>query len=250
MKQDKQRANWIMDAALFGGFLTAMALDLTGVALHQWLGIAIAGLAGWHLAAHRGWVKTITARFFGHINGRARLFFFVDAGLAAGLLTISGTGLVISTWASLTLANHDAWYAVHVAASLMTLALLVAKIGLHWRWIVSVARRRIWPRPIAAERHAPVQSPAAAAPLDRRDFVRLMGLVGLGAALASAQILSDRLDAGASAEASQVSTPKAASKSAAACTVRCQRRCSYPGHCRRYVDRNANGRCDLGECPT
>jgi hypothetical protein len=34
----------------------------------------------------------------------------------------------------------------------------------------------------------------------------------------------------------------------AACTVRCSRGCSYPGHCRRYVDSNSNNRCDLGEC--
>jgi hypothetical protein len=30
--------------------------------------------------------------------------------------------------------------------------------------------------------------------------------------------------------------------------VRCDRRCSYPGHCRKYTDSNGNGRCDLGEC--
>jgi hypothetical protein len=32
------------------------------------------------------------------------------------------------------------------------------------------------------------------------------------------------------------------------CVVRCERGCSYPGHCRRYTDSNQNGRCDLGEC--
>lgn len=32
------------------------------------------------------------------------------------------------------------------------------------------------------------------------------------------------------------------------CTVRCPRGCAYPGHCRKYVDENNNGYCDLGEC--
>lgn len=32
------------------------------------------------------------------------------------------------------------------------------------------------------------------------------------------------------------------------CTVRCGRGCSYPGHCHRYTDANANNLCDLGEC--
>ena len=30
MKQDKQKRNWIIDAVLFGGFLVALWLDLTG----------------------------------------------------------------------------------------------------------------------------------------------------------------------------------------------------------------------------
>ena len=32
------------------------------------------------------------------------------------------------------------------------------------------------------------------------------------------------------------------------CQVLCNRRCSFPGHCRRYTDANGNNRCDLGEC--
>ena len=32
------------------------------------------------------------------------------------------------------------------------------------------------------------------------------------------------------------------------CVVRCNRRCSYPGHCRKYTDSNNYGKCDLGQC--
>ena len=39
-----------------------------------------------------------------------------------------------------------------------------------------------------------------------------------------------------------------ANASSTACTIRCNKGCSYPGHCRRYVDTNRNNRCDLGEC--
>ena len=35
---------------------------------------------------------------------------------------------------------------------------------------------------------------------------------------------------------------------AATCTVRCSKQCAYPGQCRRYVDANRNGLCDMGEC--
>ena len=65
MKQDKQKRNWIIDAVLFGGFLVALWLDLTGVAVHQWLGIAVGALAGYHLVAHWSWVEAVTSRLFG-----------------------------------------------------------------------------------------------------------------------------------------------------------------------------------------
>ena len=51
MKQDKQKRNWIIDAVLFGGFLGALWLDLTGVAVHQWLGLAVGALATYHLVS-------------------------------------------------------------------------------------------------------------------------------------------------------------------------------------------------------
>ena len=41
MKQKTQTMHWIIDAALLFGFLLAFFLDLTGLAVHQWLGVAL-----------------------------------------------------------------------------------------------------------------------------------------------------------------------------------------------------------------
>lgn len=48
----------------------------------------------------------------------------------------------------------------------------------------------------------------------------------------------------------RTATPVASSDPPAAnvCSVRCNRKCSYPGRCRLYADANGNGLCDLGEC--
>jgi hypothetical protein len=263
MKHDKQKHNWLIDAVLFGGFLGALWLDLTGVAAHQWLGLAVGGLATYHLVRHWSWVKAVTARFFGRTSTQLRTFYAVDAALAVGLATITVTGVVISTWLDLTLATYAAWHTVHVAASVATLALLVAKIGLHWRWIIDVARRRIFSAPASAQAPTQAGQPGLAqpvrvvrqTPLGRRDFVRLMAGVGAVALLAGANALSVLKigDAEASAAASSAGddlAQTAASAQAQACTVRCSQGCSYPGRCGRYVDSNDNGLCDLGECIT
>ncbi len=250
MKQDKLKRNWIIDATLFGGFLLALWLDLTGVAVHQWLGIAVGALAGYHLVAHWTWVEAVTSRLFGRANRQSRQFYAVDAGLAVGFATIAVTGLAISTWLDLGLASYAIWRNVHVLASVVTLALVVAKIGLHWRWIVSTARRRIFPAP---ERQAGMKQPAPV--IGRRDFVRLMAGVGAVTLLAGVNALngsaSDQAEAASAKQAAGGAAAQADAASAStvsACTVRCGRRCSYPGHCHRYTDANNNGRCDLGEC--
>lgn len=255
MKQDKQKRNWIIDAVLFGGFLAALWLDLTGLAMHQWLGIAVGASAGYHLVAHWSWVRAVTGRFFGRTSKQSRQFYAVDAGLAVGFVTIAATGLVISTWLDLSLTSYVVWRNIHVLASVVTLALVVGKIGLHWRWIVSTARRRIFPVPAPVRQASPGQPAPVATQMGRRDFVRLMAGVGAVALLAGVNALSgtagDQAEAASAARNAGDAAAQAGAASASttgSCTVRCGRRCSYPGHCHRYADANNNGRCDLGEC--
>lgn len=72
MKSGKQKSNWFVDGILFTGFLIAFFLDLTGVPLHQWLGIFIGTFCSYHLLAHWTWVKAVTRCYFGSTSGQAR----------------------------------------------------------------------------------------------------------------------------------------------------------------------------------
>jgi hypothetical protein len=257
MKTNKPKRNWLIDAALFIGLLLSFWLELTGVALHQWLGVAITVGAGYHLFAHWAWVKSVTARFFRQTSGQARLYYVIDAAVLIGLATITVTGLVISTWLDLALANFAAWKTLHVIASIGTLPAVVVKIGLHWRWIVSTARRYILPRAVPAQHQpAPV---AASNGMGRREFLRLMGGVSAVAVIALVGAIDALKQTTASSTATNTTTQPATQTAAStptpsaqqtnsSCVVRCNKGCSYPGSCRRYTDSNNNGRCDLGEC--
>jgi len=256
MKTNIQKSNWIIDALLFVGFLIAFALDLTGLSMHQWLGVFIALFAVYHLILHWDWVVAVTARFFGRTSGQARAYYLLDGALLFGLFLITGTGLVISTWFNLTLANYSAWAAFHEVVSYVTLALVVLKIALHWRWIVRVARQfslAPQPQPVPALKPAPA---AASVNVTRRDFLKLMGIVGAASVLAFTSALNDDDESSStSASSSTTSTTSTtssstASTSATTCTLNCpkNKHCSFPGDCRRYQDTSGNGRCDLGEC--
>lgn len=258
MKTNKQKHNWLIDAALFGGLLLAFWLELTGVEVHQWLGVAIAAGAGYHLLTHWAWVKSVTARFFAQTSEQARQYYLVDAAVLIGLATITVTGLVISTWLNLTLSNFAAWKSLHVIASISTLAAVVVKVGLHWRWIISTARRYILPKAAPAPQVKPAPSTANA--LGRREFLHLMGGVSTVAVIATIGAVDALKTSVASAATTQATgatsttgttqTTTSTQQTGSSCVVRCNRGCSYPGHCRRYTDSNNNGKCDLGECTT
>ncbi|MCL5999025.1 MAG: DUF4405 domain-containing protein [Chloroflexi bacterium] len=298
----KQLSKWLVDAALFTGFIAAFFLDVTGLDLHQWIGIAAGTIATYHFITHWNWVSAVTRRFFGQMSNKSRLYYLIDAAILLGFFTIVGTGLVISTWLNLAVASAGAWQTVHIVASIVTLLITVLKIGLHWRWIVTVAKG-FFSRPAPSQtKRVPMQPAGGALLLNRRGFLGVMGLVGVTSAFAlnnavkslhlgqvgepipisqvdsqaetttsstsdvadSAQaVITSQSTASPSATAATAmlqSTPtstvpvatatavSAQSQVTSTCSVRCPRGCSYPGHCRRYVDADGNNRCDLGEC--
>ena len=205
MDKNKQKINWIIAAILFIGFLLSFWLDLTGVGIHQWLGVFLAALVGYHLITHLDWIEAVTRRFFGRTSNQARLYYLLDWALLISFALIVETGLIISTWFDLPLDTYQLWVDVHVAISLISLALLVLKIGLHARWIVKTARKYFGKPaslrlPIPVDRSSSAALPLATVPVrsDRREFLKLMGLVGV-ASLASAAGVLD-VFAGDSAE--------------------------------------------------
>jgi hypothetical protein len=258
MKTNKQKHNWLIDAALFVGFLLSFWLEMTGVALHQWLGIAIGVGAGYPLVTHWAWVKAVPQRFFKQTSNQARLYYVIDAAVLIGLAVMIATGLVISTWLNLTLTNYAAWWTVHVIASLGTLAAVVVKNGLHGRWIVSTARRTIFTT--SSVRPNPQAPAPATSAVGRREFLRLMGGVSAAAVIAAGSAVNALKQTSSAVAATaapsvqtgttnQVTAPTSTqAQSASSCSVSCTRGCSYPGQCRRYTDSDNHGRCDLGEC--
>jgi hypothetical protein len=258
-----QTSKWFVDLTLFAIFLIAFFLDLTGLEIHQWIGITASGLAAYHLLTHWVWVRKVTERFFGKTSTQARLYYLVDASLFAGLFVIGLTGLVISSWLNLSLTHYDLWLSVHIQASIITLVLTVAKIGLHWRWVITTTKK-IFSRPsLHTQGGSHTLNPVPKAvpvrtrqQIGRRDFIRMMGIVGIASVLALGSAASGLRDANVEPTSDEEATSNTESFSASldtytsdpSCSVQCGRSCSYPGHCRRYTDNNGNNRCDFGEC--
>jgi hypothetical protein len=287
VQMKSQKTNWWLDAVLYAGFLATFFLNITGVEIHQWIGLIIGFLVLLHLVLHIDWVTMATTKFFDKLPNSARLNLVLDAGIGVGFFSIIFTGIVMSTWLNLAIANYSAWSTIHTLLSVFTLFVLVFKLILHRKWIVCTAEKYIFHRD---PRKAPVSSGipvAAIGRINRREFLKVGALAGAGAVIGIVQfhnILEETLvqkttsnpilnsaTVGATStdpqtvqhtaaneyQASTISpaqptaipiTSQADNQSATDCQVQCSRGCSFPGRCRRYADSNGNGKCDRGEC--
>ncbi len=185
--------NWLIDGLALVGFLISFSLDITGLALHEWLGIAVGAVCLLHLVLHWDWVKKVTRKFFTGVSWRSRLNYLIDGFLMSGFTVILFTGLVISDWLNLALTYYDVWRSVHVFVSVATLLLLVLKIALHARWIVTTFKRMLPTKPATELAPQGVRLQPAPEGMNRRQFLVLMGVVGSAASLAAGGVLHKEL---------------------------------------------------------
>jgi hypothetical protein len=303
MRMNKKRWNWVVDGLLVAGFLLTFLINLTGLSLHQWLGVWLVALAAYHLLRHWGWCKAVTERLFKQASWKSRYCWFIDASLLLGFSVILVTGLAISTWLQTFSIDYDRWRDLHLISSYLTLAFIIVKLamkmGLRQRRIGHLSQKLIGmlagafpPAPQVQTTPVSKLQPERSG-ISRRQLISLIGTTGIAALLtinhlrietvsAAAASLSERqlttaapsqpqswtvstatkgtsaaplVKAAATVRLAQVSPAEpivlaaAYTPANAAGTVQCRKQlqCVYPGRCRRYVDGNRNGICDLGE---
>ena len=248
----KNKQNWLIDGVLFIGFLATFFLDITGLAWHQWLGVGVGSIALYHLLIHWKWVSTVTKRLFRRTSQQSRLYYLIDWSLLVSFLLIGISGLVISTWLDFELGNYLIWKDMHVYGSVASLLIILLKIAAHWRWIVNTASKYfgLWAQPREISSTVPVRHSTANGSLNRREFLQLMGVASLASLISAANLLEFGQETSQEFVKEQLAPSLASDLQPASppCTVLCDQGCVYPGQCRRYIDMNGNGICDLTEC--
>ena len=152
-KTNPTKVNLFLDAAIFVAFLLALDPRLTGIAIHEWLGLAGAAAVVVHLLLHWEWIVGVTRRFLGRTSGAARLNYVVDVLFFIDLVVISLSGLMVSQ-ALLPLLGLAApggafWLVAHALSADLAVVLVAVHAALHWKWIVNAVRRYVL-RPAAA----------------------------------------------------------------------------------------------------
>ncbi len=158
--------------ALLVSFILTYFIDLTGLGLHQYLGIAAAGILAVHVITHWTWILNVSRRLFKKMSGRVRIYYLLDGALLLAVFIITITGVLISTWLDVFLLDYMLLRSIHIISSITGLLLLIVKMGLHWKFFTKTLN--LFRFPI---RKPPVPAPHTASVYTRRDALKTIGVI-------------------------------------------------------------------------
>ena len=143
------RTKLLLDISTFVAFLVAMDPRTSGIAIHEWLAIALGATVVVHLLLNWNWIVEITKRLFAKgtgLNG-ARTNYILNWLLFIDGILIMLSGMMISEAVvpalGLTLPMNFAWRSLHDLSANISLLLMGLHLTLHWNWIVSTFKRMI-----------------------------------------------------------------------------------------------------------
>jgi hypothetical protein len=137
-----------VDALVFVVFLLVINVPLTGLAIHEWLGIAIGVGFVVHLLQHGEWIVTTTRRFMSASSFHNRLNYLLMIGLFIGFASIIASGLIISEvalpWLGVVPAGGTFWLWLHLGSVGWVIWLTAIHLAVNWRWIAHAADRLVF----------------------------------------------------------------------------------------------------------
>ena len=142
---NRNKTNLIVDSAIFLAFLVAMAPHFSGMAVHEWLGIAFGGAIITHLLLHWQWLVEITKRLFSKTTWSSRINYILNILLFVDITLVIFSGLMISEVAlpfvGIELAQSGSWRGLHGTFADLFMVLVGLHVALHWQWIVNMFKR-------------------------------------------------------------------------------------------------------------
>lgn len=141
------KTNLMFDLTIFTAILAIANPSLTGLTIHEWLGVAfVAGLLT-HLLFHWQWIASVTAQFFKKLWHDSRLNYVVNLLFLVLMTGVLLSGLMISESVlavlGIRLERNPVWEGLHRSLSDAVVLVLGLHLALHWKWIVTQLDRYI-----------------------------------------------------------------------------------------------------------
>lgn len=141
----QNRAKLLLDIVTFMGFLIAMDPRSSGIAVHEWLSLALAATMIVHLLLNWEWITQVTARLFTKGLNGSRLNYILNWLLFIDGILITLSGVMISEAVApalgFVLPENFTWRGLHDMSANLSLVMMGLHVALHWNWIVATFKR-------------------------------------------------------------------------------------------------------------
>lgn len=137
-----------IDVTLLVALLLLFAPRLTGLPVHEWLGILLGLPLLVHLLWSWSWIRDGTGRLFTRTDARGRANYLLNWILFVLVVIEVTSGIAISHAAlpsmGLHTINDRSWRALHNVTLNWTMLVLGFHVAMNWRPLVTGVRRYIW----------------------------------------------------------------------------------------------------------
>ncbi len=125
--------------------LALLSPPLTGIPVHEWLGLAVIVPLLIHLLLNWQWIVEITRRFFGKLPGQSRINYILN-GLLFILMTAEGfSGLMISKEVlpmfGLSGSNAFIYRYLHRLLADSLLVVFGLHLAMNWKWVLGILQK-------------------------------------------------------------------------------------------------------------
>ena len=139
-----------LDTILFLALVQLMEPRFAGLAVHEWLGIAIVPLIIVHLIYAWRWITATLTRLGVRGAWRLRINFALNMALFIAFTVATFSGLMTSFIAlpamGIAPGNYARWLVAHNQWTVYVQILVGLHIALNWNWIVGAVRRVVLAR--------------------------------------------------------------------------------------------------------
>lgn len=136
---NKQHIKYCLDIIMTICFICIMKIMITGMMLHERLGIIILGLVIMHIVLNYKWIKGVALKIFDKKFNTVTKFSVV-LNIVLAVLTIlavvSGVFVSVTMLRGITVGNRQLWAAIHKQSALLIFICISIHIGLHWKMIM------------------------------------------------------------------------------------------------------------------
>ena len=136
-----------LDTALLVIFILLLSPRMTGLALHEVLGVIFFIPILIHLLIAWPWIQAATRKFFKTANRRTRFNFFLNTILFILVITELLSGFIISQVVlpnlGINTINDRAWRSVHNLPLNFVMLFTGLHIAINWGWIAAAFKNRI-----------------------------------------------------------------------------------------------------------